>query len=214
VTTLDVLSGGRMTLGVGAGMRSTEAALAHEAGGLGLPFLSLADRFGQLEEVVRLALQMWRGEEEPFDGRHYRLARPLNSPNSLQRPHPPIMIGGGGERVTLRLVARYADACNLFDLPGQFQDDIPHKLRVLAEHCRREGRDYGEIEKTTATFVDLSGDRREALDRLLAHLRELAAMGIDHAIVGPREPWDEESLDALASVVGEIHAIPVERAAA
>jgi F420-dependent oxidoreductase-like protein len=216
VTSLDVLSGGRMTLGVGAGVPfSFEPDLANsgdfEVGGLGIPYPpSLAERFDRLEELIRIALQMWRGDETPFEGRHYQMARPLNSPNSLQRPHPPILIGGSGERRTLPLVARYGDACNLFDIPGsQFRDDLSRKLAVLRQHCREVGRDYDEIEKTTATVWDLAGDRREGLERLVEHLRELAAAGIDHVILGLMLPWDDESLDAVASIVPEVHAIPV-----
>jgi F420-dependent oxidoreductase-like protein len=216
VTSLDVLSGGRMIFGVGAGAPfniapGSDAARAGEAGGLGIPFPSLAERFELLEEVLRIAHQMWRGDEEPFEGTHYQLSRPLNSPNSLQRPHPPIMVGGSGERKTLRLVARYGDMCNLFDIPGQ-PDVITHKLRVLRDHCRDVGRDYGEIEKTTATSVDLGEDRQAGLEQLVAHLRELADIGIDHVLLGLPHPWDDETLEAVASIVPTVHGIPVRRA--
>lgn len=219
VTSLDVLSGGRMVLGVGAGapfnipsnLPVAEARVrGHEVAGLGIPFPPLAERFQRLEELLRIAHQMWRGDEAPFEGRHYQLARPLNSPNSLQRPHPPILIGGSGERKTLRLVAQYADACNLFDIPGsQFQDDLAHKLDVLRQHCQEMGRDYAEIEKTTATVFDLGEDRREGLQRLVEHLHELATVGIDHVLLTPAGcPWDDETLDAVASIVPEVHGIP------
>src|SRR5207253_2763766 len=133
-----------------------------------------------------------------------------NSPNTLQRPHPPILIGGSGEQKTLRLVARYGDMCNLFDLPGTgFRDDLAHKLDVLRAHCRDVGRDYSEIEKTTATFVDLGDDRERGLKGLLDHLRELAAVGIDQAIIGPPGPWDDATLDAVGSIVEEVHDMPV-----
>jgi len=212
VTTLDVLSGGRVTLGIGAGSPSTAAALAHEAGGLGIPFPSLAERFERLEEVLQIAHQMWRGDETPFEGTHYRLARPLNSPNSLQRPHPPILIGGSGERRTLGLVARYADACNLFDIPGSgFQDDLAHKLGVLRAHCEDVARDPAEIETTTSTLFDPGDDRRGGARALLAHLEDLAAVGIDHAILAPRYALDDETLDALASIVPEVHGIKAGR---
>ncbi|HXM58353.1 MAG TPA: LLM class F420-dependent oxidoreductase [Candidatus Dormibacteraeota bacterium] len=211
VTTLDVLSGGRMTFGVGAGAPfdvepGSERYRNSEVGGLGIPFPRLGERFGQLEEVLRIAHQMWRGDERPFEGRHYQLARPLNSPNSLQRPHPPILIGGSGERRTLRLVARYADACNLFDIPGRRQDDLAHKLRVLRGHCEDAGRDYAEIEKTSATRFDL-GQEPDDGRRLLEHLHHLAEIGIDHAIIGMSRPWDEAGLDALAAIVPEAHGI-------
>jgi F420-dependent oxidoreductase-like protein len=169
VTTLDVLSGGRAWLGIGAGWNEEESR------GLGIPFPPLKERFEQLEEAIRIALQMWSDDESGYDGRHFHLARTLNSPQSLTRPHPPIMIGGGGEKKTLRLVARYAQACNLFRGP-----ELPHKLDVLREHCEREGRDYDDIEKTVAFPFDL-GDRGERVDEVLATLKELADLGIQTA---------------------------------
>src|ERR1039457_2717419 len=130
---------------------------------------------------------MWRGDQSPYLGQHYQLVRPLNSPNSLQRPHPPILIGGSGERKTLRLVARYADACNLFDMRNNsFHDDLEHKLRVLRDHCDAAGRDQAEIEKTVTTALELGEDRQAGLADLLSHLAELAALGIDHVLVSPR----------------------------
>jgi F420-dependent oxidoreductase-like protein len=127
-TTLDVLSGGRAWLGIGAGWNEEESR------GLGIPFPSTAERFERLEETLMIALQMWAGDESPYQGRHYQLQRPLNSPPAVRRPHPPLLIGGGGEKKTLRLVAKYADACNLFDSP-----ELPHKLEVLREHSRARG---------------------------------------------------------------------------
>ena len=204
VSTLDVLSGGRAWLGIGAAWN------VEEATGLGLPFPSTAERFERLEETLQIAHQMWRDDETPFRGRHYDLVRPLNSPNSLQRPHPPILIGGSGERKTLRLVARYGDACSLFDLAGsQFADNIGHKLGVLRDHCAAEGRDYAEIEKTIASPFDQGDDPKAALPGLLAHLADLAALGIDHVLLSPHGPWSEATLDALVSVVPDIHALEV-----
>src|SRR5438128_7969711 len=120
VTALDVLAGGRAWLGIGAAWKEEESR------GLGIPFPPVAERFERLEETLQICLQMWRGDESPYRGRHYQLERPLNSPQALTKPHPPIMIGGGGERKTLRFVARYAQACNLF--PGP---ELTHKLDVL-----------------------------------------------------------------------------------
>src|SRR5215212_7377752 len=175
VTTLDVLSGGRTWLGIGAGHYEEEAR------GLGIPFPPLEERFEMLEETVQVCLRMWSGDERPFDGKHYRLERPLNVPQSLTRPHPPIMIAGDGERKTLRLVARYADACSL--RPGP---QVSRKLDVLRRHCEDEGRDYGEIEKTCAFALDV-GERGEKVGELLGHLRWLASMGIETVIgVVPR----------------------------
>src|SRR5437588_5974645 len=128
-TTLDVLSEGRAYLGIGAAWNEEEHV------GLGVPFPPTAERFERLEEALRICLQMWSDDDGPFEGKHYKLARTLNSPQALTRPHPPILIGGGGERKTLRLVARYADACNLFAGP----DELPHKLDVLRRHCEEVG---------------------------------------------------------------------------
>jgi len=218
VTSLDVLTGGRMIFGVGAGAPWNVApagpGTTFEAEGLGIPFPSLAERFERLEEVLQIAHQMWRGDQSPYQGRHYQLARPLNSPNSLQRPHPPILVGGSGERKTLRLVARYADACNLFDLPGpESRASLERKLKVLRDHCAGEGRDYAEIEKTVASAVDLGDDRAAGrpapatLAALTGHLRELAGVGLDHVLVTPSRAWDEATLEAVASIVPEVQAI-------
>jgi alkanesulfonate monooxygenase len=132
---------------------------------------------------------MWSDSEEPFEGKHYRLGRTLNSPQSVQRPHPPIMIGGGGERKTLRMVAQYAQACNLFDSP-----DLSHKLDVLREHCERLGRDYDEITKTVMGPLD-PGPDGENVDAILEHLRDLAGLGVQHlhlrVLDGSRTDWLE-----------------------
>jgi len=167
MTTLDVLSGGRSILGIGAAWNEDEAR------GLGLPFPPTAERFERLEEAILICKQMWSGSEAPFEGKHYHLARTLNSPQALSRPHPPILIGGAGEKKTLRLVARYADACNIaaYD-PAQ----AAHKLEVLREHCVTEGRDYGEIEKTAQTRFDL-GENGENVQRTIESLHEVAEMG-------------------------------------
>lgn len=169
VTTLDVLSGGRAWLGIGAGHYEEEAR------GLGIPFPPLKERFEMLEETIQVCLRMWsgeRGDERPFEGTHYRFGRPLNLPQSLSRPHPPIMIAGDGERKTLRLVARYADACSLRPIP-----ELPHKLDVLRAHCEAEGRDYEEIEKTCAFSFDVGEDGSKT-DELIEGLHWLASMGI------------------------------------
>jgi len=212
VTSLDVLTGGRVIFGVGAGapwnIAPAGPGTAFEAEGLGIPFPSLAERFERLEEVLQIAHQMWRGDESPYQGRHYQLVRPLNSPNSLQRPHPPILIGGSGERKTLRLVAQYADACNLFDVQNsQFRDNLEHKLTVLRHHCDLLGRDFATIEKTVTSRFDLGEDPKAGAAALLAHLRELAALGIDHALASPGSSWDDATFEAVASILPEVHAI-------
>ena len=173
VTTLDVLSGGRAWLGIGAAWNEAESR------GLGIPFPALKERFERLEETLQICQQMWegkRGSEKPFRGEHYQLERPLNSPQSLTRPHPPILIGGGGEKKTLRLVAQYADACNLFPTP-----EIPRKLDILRDHCRAVGRNYDEIEKTAVFTFDL-GDNGENLGKVVGGLKWLASMGIQTVI--------------------------------
>jgi alkanesulfonate monooxygenase len=168
VTTLDVLSEGRAWLGIGAAWNEDEAA------GLGLPFPNLKERFERLEEALQICLQMWSNEDGPYQGTHYRLARTLNSPQPLSRPHPPILIGGGGEKKTLRLVARYGQACNLFAGP-----DLARKLDVLREHCAHVGRDYDEIAKTVMMRMDPGPDGRN-VETLLGQLRDLAALGVSH----------------------------------
>ena len=168
VTTLDVLSEGRAWLGIGAAWNEAEA------NGLGLPFPSTKERFERLEEALQICLQMWSESDAPYEGTHYRLERTLNSPQSLTRPHPPILIGGGGEKKTLRLVAQYAQACNLFAGP-----ELARKLEVLREHCETVGRDYDEIEKTVMFTID-PGKDGEKVEEVLERMRGLAALGVSH----------------------------------
>jgi alkanesulfonate monooxygenase len=196
MTTLDVLAEGRGMLGIGSGAGFNAA----EADGLGLSFPPSAERFERLEEALEICLQMWSGDQRPYVGRHYRLGRTLNSPQSVRRPHPPILIGGSGESKTLRLVARYADACNLFDGP-----ELERKLDVLRAHCDAVGRDYDEIEKTVVSHMD-PGRRGDNVDRLLAHLKDLSDLGIDHAIGTVRGAERAEPLELMGELV-----IPVAR---
>jgi F420-dependent oxidoreductase-like protein len=189
VTTLDVLSGGRAWLGIGAAWNEEEAR------GLGIPFPPLGERFERLEETLRICLQMWQGDESPFAGKHYQLARPLNQPRAVTAPHPPIMIGGSGERKTLRLVARYAQACNLFPSP-----ELPRKLDVLRAHCEAEGRDYNEIEKTVIFRFDV-GERGERASEVVDQLAGLAELGIDMAIGGVAGVWGLKPLEVMGSAV-------------
>src|SRR5271154_2820066 len=189
VTTLDVLSGGRAWLGIGAGWNEEESR------GLGIPFPPVAERFERLEETLQICLQMWSGDESPYRGKHYSLDRPLNSPQSLTRPHPPIMIGGGGEKKTLRFVAKYADACNLF--PGP---DLPRKLDVLRAHCDAEGRDYDEITKTCYFIFD-GGEKGEKSAEAVARLAPLAEMGFGAAIGAVANVWQVTPLEVIAADV-------------
>jgi F420-dependent oxidoreductase-like protein len=173
ITTLDVLSSGRAMLGIGAGWYEEEAR------GLGFPFPPLGERFEMLEEAIQICLRMWqgkRGDERAFAGKHYHLERPLNVPQSLSRPHPPILIGGSGERKTLRFVARYADACNLYPTP-----DLPAKLDVLRRHCAEEGRDYDAIEKTCMVHFAIDGGNTKTRE-LNSELQRLGGLGIGTVI--------------------------------
>lgn len=195
-TTLDVLSQGRAYFGVGAAWNEQEHA------GLGVPFPPLAERFERLEETLRIAHQMWDGDESPFQGKYYQLARPLNSPNSVQRPHPPIMIGGGGEQKTLRLVAQYGDACNLFARLGN--DALRHKLDVLREHCATLGRPYEEIEKTTLSTLNITRDGRDGSvtpAQAVESFAALAQLGIDQAIFNSPRAYDPEFYDLVGAEV-------------
>jgi F420-dependent oxidoreductase-like protein len=185
VTTLDVLSGGRAMLGIGAAWN------ADESHGLGLPFPPTAERFERLEEALRICRQMFHGDETPFRGRHYRLDRPLNSPQPLSRPHPPILIGGGGEKKTLRLVAQYADACNLFAGP-----DVERKLDVLRGHCADVGRDYDDIEKTVLYNFAI-GENGERVDETIEDLRRLAGLGFTVAHGGIRNVYDLAKIEVI-----------------
>jgi len=189
ITTLDVLSGGRAWLGIGAAWNEEESK------GLGIPFPPVAERFERLEETLQICLQMWRGDESPYQGIHYELDRPLNSPQALSKPHPPIMIGGGGERKTLRLVARYAQACNLFPTP-----DLSRKLDVLRAHCDAEERVYDEISKSCYFIFD-PGREGERAAEMVDQLGELAAMGFDTAIGAVANVWELSPLEIIGSEV-------------
>ena len=166
VTTLDVLSQGRAFLGIGAAWFERE----HHA--LGVPYPAISDRFRMLEEAIQICLQMWSDDDGAYDGRYYQLAETMNHPQPIQQPRPPIMIGGSGEKKTLRLVAKYADATNLF---GGDLDTVAHKLDVLRGHCDDLGRDYGDIQKTT---IGHRADPLTQTDDFLAELDAYAQLGI------------------------------------
>jgi F420-dependent oxidoreductase-like protein len=203
-TTLDVLSHGRAYFGVGAAWNEEEHA------GLGVPFPPLAERFERLEEMLQIALQMWSGDEKPYQGKHYTLARPLNSPQSVQKPHPPILIGGTGERKTLRMVAQYGDACNIFLRLGK--DEVKRKLDVLREHCATLGRPYEQIEKTTLDTIRLTRDGRDGTlspSAAIDYFGEVAAQGFDQAIFNTPGVADLETFDVLEQIMPEVEKIPV-----
>jgi F420-dependent oxidoreductase-like protein len=203
-TTLDVLSHGRAYFGVGAAWNEEEHA------GLGVPFPPLKERFERLEEMLQIALQMWSGDEKPYQGKHYQLARPLNSPQSIQKPHPPILIGGTGERKTLRMVAQYGDACNLFLRLGK--DEVKRKLDVLREHCANLGRPYEQIEKTSLDTIRLTRDGREGSlspSAAIDYFASVAEQGFDQAIFNTPGVTDLETFEVLAQIMPEVEKIPV-----
>jgi F420-dependent oxidoreductase-like protein len=176
VTTLDVLSGGRARLGIGASWYEREQR------GLGVPVVPVAERFERLEETLQICLQMWSDDDGPYQGRHYQLAETLCVPAPISRPHPPILVGGGGEKKTLLLAARYGDACNLF---GSSPDDVAHKLDVLRSHCEDEGRDYDRITKTVLAVRPALAD----VDGFLAAAAEYAALGVTELeVMADRHP--------------------------
>jgi F420-dependent oxidoreductase-like protein len=195
-TTLDVLSGGRAYLGIGAAWNE------EESHGLGFPMPSLGVRFEMLEETLQICHAMWQGErgsEKPFEGKHYQATRLLNSPQAISKPHPRILIGGGGEQKTLRLVARYADACNIFGGP----DQLTHKFAVLRERCAEAGRHFDEIERTNLQSVDLA---RESPAQVIARFRTLAAVGVQHVIFNLANAWDVRNIETLSrEVIPSVH---------
>jgi F420-dependent oxidoreductase-like protein len=190
-TTLDVLSGGRAWFGIGAAWNEEESR------GLGFPFPPLRDRFEMLEETLQMAQAMWTGGTgtgEGFQGKHVTATRLLNSPQAISRPRVPIMIGGGGERKTLRLVAQYADACNVFgDGPR-----IAHKYAVLREHCERLGRPYEEIERSTLQSADVDA---QSADELVERFGALGEGGAQHILMSVRGVSDVSKLERLGAEV-------------
>jgi F420-dependent oxidoreductase-like protein len=173
-TTLDILSDGRTYFGIGAGWFEREAV------GLGVPFPPLRERFERLEETVQIALQMWSGKVAPFEGKHYRLRETLNSPQPIRKPHPPIMIGGAGEKRTLPLVAKYADACNLYAF--EYTDVLRAKLEILRRHCEAIGRSFDAIERTAIGTIDIGKSGMSTRDAI-EYCRRVHDAGIQHLIV-------------------------------
>jgi F420-dependent oxidoreductase-like protein len=200
VTTLDVVSSGRAELGIGAAWYERE----HK--GLGVPFPPTAERFERLEEALQICLQMWSDNNGPYDGKHYQLAETLCSPMPVSQPRPRILIGGGGERKTLRLVAQYADACNLFGGP----DEVAQKLDVLRRHCDAVGRDPNEIE-VTAMYRDLPPDT--TVDDLVIGAERLAKIGVSTLVTGAvgDDPggWLESTFGPAMERIAAIEAAPL-----
>jgi F420-dependent oxidoreductase-like protein len=195
VATLDVLSGGRALFGIGAAWYERE----HNA--LGVPFPPIAERFERLEETLQICRQMWSDDDGPYKGKHYQLAETICYPQPIQRPGPRIMIGGSGEQKTLKLVARYGDACNLFATDTA---TVSHKLDVLRGHCDAGGRDYSTIEKTIIGAVDPVTDT----DAFLSSMEGFGKLGIEQVWVGPRGPepadWVAELTDRVLPRLKEI----------
>jgi len=189
VTALDVLSKGRAYLGIGAAWNE------EESHALGFDFPPLKERFEMLEEALQITHQMWKGDEKPFDGKHYHLGRPMNNPTPISKPHPPILIGGGGEKKTLRLVAQYGDACNLFIRLGD--EEVQRKLDILKQHCKEVGRNYDDIEKTALYQITEKVNPQQVIEDM-KHARE---MGFTHIIIGIRNVEEITPLKILGEKV-------------
>lgn len=194
VSTLDVLSGGRAWLGIGAGYREDEATA------MGLPLPPLRERFERLEETLQIVRRLWDGDSSPFEGAHYRLGHLDDRPGPLRRPR--ILIGGHGERRTLPLVARYGDACNLFDIPDGGRT-VRHKLEVLDRVCDEVGRPSAEIERTLSTRLE-EGETGEAFAE---RCERAAAWGIDHVVVVRSRAWSAEALTALSGAIARLESV-------
>lgn len=196
VTALDVVSGGRAYFGIGAGWYEEESI----AMGFMNPLHSR--RFERLEEALKLAKQMFADDQSPFKGEHYKLEKPMDHPLPVQKPHPPIMIGGGGEQKTLRLVAEYGDACNLFGNLGE--DAVKHKLEVIKRHCLEVGRNYDDIEKTVMFGYEV--DPASSLDRseeIIEQAKRYAEMGVSHVIFRIGATRTAEPFERFAGKLGD-----------
>jgi F420-dependent oxidoreductase-like protein len=192
ISTLDVLSGGRAYLGIGAAWYEREAI------GLGFPFPPLKERYERLEETLQIAKQMFSGRVESFEGKHYRLKEMINSPLPLTKPHPPILIGGMGEKRTLRLVAKYADACNLFAYGGI--DVIRLKLQVLEQHCKEVGRPFDKIERTVLSGANLATGETTP-DKVIESCQAFADAGIQHVIFNISKLQDVKPIEILGNEI-------------
>lgn len=201
-TTLDVLSGGRAWLGLGAGWYEREHS------GLGVPFPPLKERFERLEETLQIAQLMWSGEVTRFSGTHYQMAETLNSPQAINKPHPPILVGGAGEAKTLLMVAKYADACNFFASAGE--DALRHKLTVLQTHCQNEGRPYQEISKTVIGDPQVMKDDEGRLvpGKVVEHASRMSEIGFDYFHLSIPKVWEPGVFTAFRDeIVPRIHAL-------
>lgn len=191
VNTLDILAGGRSYLGIGA------AWYEEEAKGFGIPYPSTSQRFEQLEDNLQLAKALWAGDETSFEGQHFSAPAITNNPRPLSKPHPRIMIGGTGPKKTLRMVAQYADACNIGEWVGP--ENMQQALDTLKGHCESLGRDYDAIEKTSLGTVHLSAD--DTTDSVLSHIEDLAEMGFAHAIFNMPDVYKIKPLETFAKEI-------------
>jgi F420-dependent oxidoreductase-like protein len=191
VSTLDVLSGGRAYFGIGAAWNEKEAL------GLGVPFPSLKERFERLEETLQIARQMWAGKVAPFEGKYYHLAETLNSPQPLSQPHPPILIGGMGEKKTLRLVAKYADACNFFMTDAEV---LRKKIDILKQHCEEVGRNFSEIELTSLGTVNLAAGGMTPT-QVIEKCQAMSSLGFQHLIFNMPNVYEIKPLEILGREV-------------
>jgi len=191
VSTLDVLSGGRAYLGIGAAWNERESL------GLGVPFPPLKERFERLEETLQIARQMWSGKVAPYEGKHYHLAETLNSPQPLSKPHPPILIGGMGEKKTLRLVAKYADACNLFMTN---EETLHRKIDILKQHCNEVGRNFNEIELMILSTVNLAAGGTTPT-QIIENCKALRGLGFQHIIFNMPNVYEIKPLEIIGREV-------------
>lgn len=188
VTAMNVLSGGRAYLGIGAAWNEEECI------GLGFDFPPVKERFERLEETLKLAKQMWEGDTKPFEGKYVKAQEPINNPRAISKPHPEILIGGGGEQKTLKFVAQYADACNIFNTP-----ELEHKLEVLKEHCQKVGRNYNEIEKTVMNRVGTEGGVNP--EKFIEECKRLRELGVTHVITSVPDVYKTEQLDLFGEKI-------------
>jgi F420-dependent oxidoreductase-like protein len=191
VNTLDILSGGRSYFGIGAAWYEEEAI------GFGIPYPSTSERFEQLEDNLQLAKALWKSDETSFEGKQFSAPAITNNPRPLSKPHPRIMIGGTGPKKTLRMVAQYADACNIGEWVGI--ENMQKALDTLKEHCESLGRDYDTIEKTSLGTVHLSGD--DTVDGFMSHIKELSEMGFTHAIFNMPDVYTITPLETFAKEI-------------
>jgi len=197
VNTLDIVSGGRAYFGIGA------AWYEQEAKGFGVPYPDTSERFEWLEDTLQLAHKLWEGDEISFSGKHFSAPKMTNNPRPLSTPHPRILVGGMGEKKTLRLVAQYGDACNLFEAIGR--EALQHKLDTLKQHCQQLGRNYDDIEKTALCTAHLTAGN-DTVESIMARLKTLHELGITHAIfnmpnvydITPLETFGKEIIPAVA----------------